>query len=192
MGGQICNAIGGGKRCFAVFSGDLAPALMTLNARIKLFSFRGERDLLLNEFYTGDGAAPLAMEPEEILVSVEVPVVSKDTSGTYLKYRMRKSIDFPLASVATLLTLEGKEKVCREARVVIGSVSSRPEEVKEIGTILKGRKIEDSLIEKAADLAFKTARPIANVGGPSNPSYRKAIIKAFVKRSLQRAVDGSN
>jgi 4-hydroxybenzoyl-CoA reductase subunit beta len=192
MGGQICNAIGGGKKCFAVFSGDLAPALMALNAKIKLFSVRGERGLLLNEFYTGDGAKPLAMEPEEILVGVEVPAVPKETSGTYLKYRMRKSIDFPLASVATLLTLEGKEKICREARVVIGAVGSKPEEVKGIGNILKGKKIENSLIERASELAFKTAKPIANVGcSPSNPSYRKTVIRAFVKRSLQQAIGES-
>jgi CO/xanthine dehydrogenase FAD-binding subunit len=165
---------------------------MALNAKIKLFSVRGERGLLLNEFYTGDGAKPLAMEPEEILVGVEVPAVPKETSGTYLKYRMRKSIDFPLASVATLLTLEGKEKICREARVVIGAVGSKPEEVKGIGNILKGKKIENSLIERASELAFKTAKPIANVGcSPSNPSYRKTVIRAFVKRSLQQAIGES-
>jgi len=192
MGGQTCNAIGGGKRCFAVFSGDLAPTLMALDAKVKLLSFKGERRLSLSQFYTGNGAKALAMEPEEILVDIEVPAISKGAFCTYSKYRIRKSIDFPLASVATLLTLEGKERICSNAKVVIGSVGSRPEEVKEIGTTLKGKKIDDSLVEEASDLAFKAAKPIANVGGPPSPSYRRMIIRAFVRRSLQQAAAGSN
>jgi len=121
-----------------------------------------------------------------ILVDIEVPAISKGAFCTYSKYRIRKSIDFPLASVATLLTLEGKERICSNAKVVIGSVGSRPEEVKEIGTTLKGKKIDDSLVEEASDLAFKAAKPIANVGGPPSPSYRRMIIRAFVRRSFNR------
>jgi 4-hydroxybenzoyl-CoA reductase subunit beta len=190
MGGQICNAIGGGKKCFAVFSGDLAPVLMALNTKIKLLSVRGERDLFLTELYTGDGAKPLTMEPQEILVGVEVPAIPKDaTVGIYQKYRIRKSIDFPLASVATMLTLEGKEKIYYEARVVIGAVGTRPEEVKGIGELLRGKRVESSLIEEASELAFKAARPIANVGcSSSSPSYRRRIIKSLVKRALQQAL----
>jgi len=51
MGGERCNAIEGGKKCFAVFSGDLAPALIALGAKIRLFSARSERTLLLRDFY---------------------------------------------------------------------------------------------------------------------------------------------
>lgn len=187
MGGETCNAIGGGTKCFAVFSGDLAPALIALGAKIKLSSAQGERTLLLSDFYTGDGAKPLAVESGEVLVSVEVPAIPKEAFGIYLKYRIRKSIDFPIASVATMFTPDRKEKVYREVRVVIGAVGTKPEEVKGIGELLKGKRVESSLIEEASELAFKSAKPIANTA--SSPSYRKKLIKIFVEKALTQALN---
>jgi len=67
MGGDVCNVMGGGKKCFAVFSGDLAPALIALEGKITLFSTEGERTLPLREYYTGNGTKPLTIRPEEIL-----------------------------------------------------------------------------------------------------------------------------
>jgi len=189
MGGETCNAVGGGKKCFAVFSGDLAPALVALGAKIVLRSAKGERSLPLAEYYSGDGAKPLSLGPEEVLTRVEVPVVPKGAYGSYQKYRIRKSIDFPLAGVGALVVLEGKEKVCREARVVIGAVGTRPEEVKGIGELLKGKKMTESLIEEASEMAFKMARPVANAA--STPTYRKRMIKILVTRALKEAFSRS-
>jgi len=106
MGGEVCNAIGGGKKCFAVFSSDLAPALMALGASVKLLSQRGERTLPLYDYYSGNGAKPIFKEPDEMLVSVEIPPPPEGVYTTYLKYRIRKSIDFPLASLAAVLSVD--------------------------------------------------------------------------------------
>jgi 4-hydroxybenzoyl-CoA reductase subunit beta len=189
MGGERCNAIEGGKKCFAVFSGDLAPALIALGAKIKLLSSRRERTLLLRDFYTGNGAKPLAVEPDEIMVALEIPPLPKESFGIYLKYRIRGSIDFPIASVAALLTVEGKEKVCRDVGIVIGAVGARPEEIKGVQELLLGKRLEPSLIEEASDLGFKAARPIDNAA--SSASYRKRMIKIFVKKALTEARDRS-
>jgi len=187
MGGETCNAIGGGKRCFAAFCGDLAPPLIALGAKIKLLSTKGERILSLSDFYTGDGAKPLAIEPDEVLAEVRVPVLSPNKAfGTYLKYRIRRSIDFPLASVAAVLTLDAKEQACQEVKVVIGAVGTKPEEVKTIGELLKGRRLEDPIIEEASELAFQAAKPIANQG--STPSYRKRMIKILTAKALKRGL----
>ena len=186
MGGQACNATGGRRRCFAVFSGDLAPALIALDARVRLVSVRNERIISLSEFYTGNGAEPLALKPEEVLAGVEVPVLPIETYSTYSKFAVRKAIDFPLASVATLLRLEGKEKLCRAAKVVIGAVGPRPQEVKGLGQLLEGEKLCRELIEEASNLAFRATRPVANRG--SSPSYRKLMIKALTKKALEQAL----
>ena len=186
MGGETCNAIVGGKKCFAVFSGDLAPALVALGSKVTLVSSNGERRLPLSDFYTGDGARPLAIKPDEILIGVEVPMVPKEAFSVYLKYRIRRSIDFPLASVATTLIFDRKKKVCHEAKIVIGAVNTMPEELKEIDELLKGKEFASSFIEEASSLAFKAAKPIANAG--SSPSYRKKIIKIFIEKALRQAV----
>jgi 4-hydroxybenzoyl-CoA reductase subunit beta len=185
MGGDVCNAIGSGKKCFAVFSGDMAPALIALNARIVFHSARGERTIPLDELYSGDGARPLAKQPDEILLRVEIPGQQKGAIGTYSKYRIRKSIDYPLAGVATMLAMDNSNKVCRGAKVVISAVGTRPAAVNGITELLKDKKLDDSLIEEASDLAYKAAKPIANTAG--TPSHRKVMIKAFVKRALEQA-----
>jgi len=186
MGGETCNAVRGGKRCFAVFSGDLAPALIVLGAKIKLVSVKGERTLLLKDYYTGDGAKPFTREPEEILVKVEVPALPKKAMGCYLKYRIRRSIDFPLAGVATLVTLDNQNEVCLEAKVVIGAVGTEPEEIVRIEDLLNGKRITDSIMEEASETAFKMAKPIANAA--SSPFYRKKMIKIMVEKGLRQAL----
>lgn len=187
MGGETCNAIGGGTKCFAIFSGDLATALIALGAKIKLISSQGERNILLNDYYTGNGTRPLTLDHHEVLVDVEVPHIPKEAFTFYLKYRIRRSIDFPIANVAAMLILDGKEEVCREARVVIGAVGPKPEEVEAIGGLLKGRRLESSIIEEASDLAFKAAKPAPNAA--SSPSYRKKMIKFFVKKILKQVLE---
>jgi carbon-monoxide dehydrogenase medium subunit len=78
--------------------------------------------------------------------------------------------------------VEGNDRVCRNARVVIGAVNPRPVTVEAITELLKNKKLDNSLIEEASDLAYKAAKPIANTAG--TPSHRKVMIKAFVKRAL--------
>ena len=188
MGGETCNAVGGGKKCFAVFSGDLAPALIALGAKIRLFSKGRERVLSLDDFYSGNGADPLAKKPEEIVTGVDVPPPSKGAFSAYYKYRIRKSIDFPLAGVAACVEIDKRAKVCKEARVVISAVGQRPQVIEKIGELLKGQKLKAPIMEEASALAFNAAKPVANVG--SSPAYRKFMIRVFVRRALEKAAEG--
>jgi 4-hydroxybenzoyl-CoA reductase subunit beta len=187
MDGETCNALGSGKKCFAVFSGDLAPMLVALDAEVQILSSRGKSWLPLRDFYTGDGAKPLTIGSDELLIGVRVPALTVGTHGVYLKYRIRNSIDFPLASVATRLMFDRKQKLCLDARVVIGAVGTRPEEVEAISELLKGKEIGDSLIEESSELAIKAAKPIANTAG--SPAYRKWMIKVLVRKALSLACD---
>jgi 4-hydroxybenzoyl-CoA reductase subunit beta len=186
MGGDTCNAVGGGKKCFAVFSGDLAPALIAMGANIRLLSAKGERTLPLNDLYSGDGADPVSIPPEEILTSVEIPAPAEGTFSTYLKYRIRQAIDFPLAGVAVKLVMNENDKACQDVKVVIGAVGPRPMEVEGIKELLAGKKLESPAIEQAALLAQKAAKPVDNAAG--SPSYRKLMIKIFVEKALGQAM----
>ena len=189
MGGEVCNAIGGGNRCFAVFAGDLAPALIALDGQVKIHSFQGERRLPLSEFYTGDWAKPIAVGPEEILAGVELPTLPGNTFGIYLKYRIRNSLDFSLASVAARLGFDGEDKVCRESKMVIGAVGTRPQGLKEISGLLEGKRLELSMIEEASHLAYTLSKPVGNAA--SSPSYRRLMIKVLTKKALHKALEES-
>ncbi|NIN65249.1 MAG: 4-hydroxybenzoyl-CoA reductase subunit beta, partial [Anaerolineae bacterium] len=86
----------GGNRCFATYQGDMAPALMALEATVKIARKGAERVMPLAELYTGKGKRPLGLEPGEVVVEVQVPAAAANWSGRYEKLRYRGAMDFPL------------------------------------------------------------------------------------------------
>jgi 4-hydroxybenzoyl-CoA reductase subunit beta len=180
-GGDICNAIGAGKKCFAAFSGDLAPVLIALGASVRLLSAEGERAVPLREYYTGNGADPFARKQDELMTSIEVPPPPDGAVCVYRKFSMRNAIDFPLAGVAIMIE-SGPDGICRDAGLVLGAVAPKPLEVEGAAALLKGKKLETDLIEQAAEQSFKAAKPIENLA--STPSYRRLMVRELVRNTL--------
>ena len=175
-----------GNVCYSVYSGDTAPSLISLGASLKLKSSEGERTIALKDFFTGDGKKPFELESSEIITEIQVPDPPPYSGGAYLKLRLRGAIDFPLLGVATIVTLDSKDGICKEAQIVLGAVSSGPIKVAGAEDILKGKKIDDALMEEAGQIAYEEANPVPNIG--SSPTYRKMMTKVFVKRALAAAL----
>ena len=188
LGGEYCkgSANGRARKCFAVFSGDLATALVAADARITLHSARGERSLALCDYYTGNGAKPHARESDELLTGVAIPSRMQGVFGTYLKYRVRNSIDYPIAGVALTLRSKGAERISDDVRLVISGIVSKPLLVKGVPELLNGKPLDDSLIEQAAAVARKAATPLANTAGDRN--HRKLMIYEFTRQALVQAM----
>ena len=75
LGGDICHAVEKGRRCQAVYQGDLGPVLIALGAEVKIASAKGEKTIPLAEFFTGRGEKPNVLKPDEILVEVRIPTL---------------------------------------------------------------------------------------------------------------------
>lgn len=183
MGGEVCHVVPKGKKCYAVFSGDMAPALIAHDARIKLVDRAGERTVNLKDFYTGDGKTPTQIKSREILSEVTLPPPAKIQGSTYLKYRARGSIDFPLAGVAVRVDLTDGG-ICHDCRIVLTGVYFGPVVVHDAEDILKGKKLKEDLIDQAAARAVKGAHPVANAFG-ATPSYRRRMIDILTRRALR-------
>lgn len=182
MGGEVCHVVPKGKKCYAVFSGDMAPALMALNATVRLMRGAGERTLNLRDFYSGDGKNPLRIKSGEILQEVRIPPPAGRESSTYLKYRVRGAIDFPLAGVAVRLAATEKG-ICQDCTVVVNAVSSAPRQVPDASEVLQGNSLTEDLINQAAQKASKAAHPVENVCG-ATLSYRRKMIEILTRRAL--------
>src|SRR5262249_32684786 len=100
--------------CFATFSGDLAPAFLTLGAEVELARPEGPRTLPLKALHigyarhdaaTGDGKNFLALKPGELVVAVRAKN-TKDLRSGYDKIRIRRSIEYPVCGVAVALRRE--------------------------------------------------------------------------------------
>ena len=70
LGGDICHALPGSKRCYAINSSDTAPILMALDASLVLKKKGHERLLPIRQFYHENGASPTMLEPGEILTEI--------------------------------------------------------------------------------------------------------------------------
>src|SRR5438132_13665942 len=101
--GDLCHVAPGGTKCWAVFSGDTAPALLCLNAEIEIAGPKGLRRIPLRDLYPNVGDAHLNLAPDELVTRVLLPESSSGWTGAYMKLRVRGSIDYPLAGVAVAL-----------------------------------------------------------------------------------------
>ena len=97
--GDICHVAPGGQFCWAAWSGDSAPAFLTLDAELEIAGSPGTRRVALHEFYKNDGMDRIALARNELLTAVHVPARMAGRRGVYHKLRVRDSIDYPLAEI---------------------------------------------------------------------------------------------
>jgi 4-hydroxybenzoyl-CoA reductase subunit beta len=181
--GCVCPVAPGGSRCWAVTSTDTAPVMISLRASVRLIGPCGERVIPVNDLYRDDGIQYLTKERDEILTEVLVPPVD-GMKTTYWKLRRRGSFDFPVLGVA--IALQEEEGKCRDVRIVIGGVNSRPTEIKEAGEILIGEKCTPEVIERAAEAVYRPVKALDNTDFVA--LYRKKMAPVFVKRALQELI----
>jgi 4-hydroxybenzoyl-CoA reductase subunit beta len=178
--GTVCHVAPGSDLCWAAYSGDTAPALIALDARVELVSPRGRRELPLADLYLNDGLARLNKTPDEILTIVRVPASSAGWRGTYKKLRIRQSIDYPLAGVAVAMRTEA-DGTCLEARIALTAVNPAPRRVP-AAERLAGQTYSAELVEDVAREAIRTAKPLKT--SASSMEYRRHMIRVFVRRAL--------
>jgi len=146
---QIRNiATMGGNLCNAVPSADTAPPLIALGARLKLVGPKGERTVLVEDFFAGPDETVL--EPLELLTEVQIPPPRPGEAGTYLKHTIRAEMDLAVVGVAAYLALDPKNHICKEVRIALGAVGPTPIRAKKAEESLHGKPLSDELIEDAA------------------------------------------
>ncbi len=184
-GGSVCNAVKGGKHCFAMYQGDLAPMLIALSAQAVL-SRKGEsRTIPLEEIYSGKGKMPLKKDADELLEGIVLPPPGKNAVCRYEKLRLRQAIDYPLVGAAVCMTLSDDRKLCKSGRLVLTAVGSGPVIVDD-NTLMKNAEVSDAWIASLAEAAYKAAKPVPNVLTP--PAYRKRMARVLARRALNKAL----
>jgi 4-hydroxybenzoyl-CoA reductase subunit beta len=178
--GTRCWVAPNSKKCMAVSSTDAAPALIALGARVRLVSHAAERELLLADLYNDNGLHYLTRRRDEILTEVLVDSLV-GWKSTYWKLRRRGSFDFPVLSVAAAVStaLNG---IVVDARIVIGSVSSRPLVAADATNFLIGKPLNHDVIDETAARAFRLAKPLDNTD--FEMSWRKKVTTELVKYAL--------
>ncbi len=160
--------------CVAVSPSDMAVALMALNAKIKIAGSNGARVVPIDKFFTAHGKA---LREDEIVIEIQVPEPPATAKQTFQKFRIRKSVDFPIVSLASLLTMENG--VCKDACIVLGAVAPAPVRAWEAEQMVKGKTLDAATIQAAAATAVKGCLPLAK------NEYKVQIARTLVKRALR-------
>jgi xanthine dehydrogenase YagS FAD-binding subunit len=173
-GGENENhAIFGEGECYAVSASDLATALSALDAVIKTISTHGTRTIPIREFHTPLGHV---LRPNEIITGISVPEIPAGAIQEFIKFRVRKAIDFATASVAVVLTFD--RETVSDASIVMGGVSPVPYAAVKAEQVVRGESLSESLAERAAKAAVADAMPL------KKNKYKVAIAETLVKRAL--------
>ena len=174
----------GGNLCNGSPSADCAPPLIAFQAVVKVIGVKGERSLPLEEFFLGPGKT--ALQAGEILIEIVVPCPPSRSGLVYVKLPARTAVDIAAVGVAAYITLDGKNEVCRDVRIVMGAVAPTPIRSRKAEEILKGQKVREAVIQKAAQIASEEARPISDVR--SSAAYRKEMVSVLTKQAIEQAL----
>ncbi|NLE74183.1 MAG: hypothetical protein GX604_06115 [Actinobacteria bacterium] len=185
-GGDVCLAAPRSQRCHAVFAADTPPALIALRGRVRTARWSAEqcirRERFMEDLYCDEGSRGLQLDAGEIITHVIVPPVisAGEYRSGYLKYRLRRSIDFPLAAVAVGLRMA--DGCMRDVRVVLGGVASAPIMALEAMQELEGREPNAEVAARAAQAAARAARPVPNQA--TTPGQRRLMVTVLTERLL--------
>ena len=192
--GDICHVAPKSRGvCFATFSGDLAPALLSLGAEVDLAGPKGRRTVPLNGIYIGfarqdvpvtetmgDGKYFLSLRPGEFVTAVRAKYVSGLRSA-YDKIRIRRSIEYPVAGVAVALRRDGKKLA--DLRVAFTGTNPRP--VFLDGTAeLCGGPLDEKVLKKLDDLIRDQVMAMKTTFTPGH--YRRRVASVLARRLVVR------
>lgn len=186
--GETCYAETNSDRCRSANQSDGACALMALNARIVLSSVRGERVLPIEEFFTGKGENPFALEADELVTHIRVPLPEQWYGSSFRKLTYRSAIDFALVSAAVWISVEAGK--ISAARIAVGGAGASPLLLKEAAGTLIGKSPSDNMsIDKTADQVRKHASAfmVDNLG--STLLYRQKMAGVIAKQAIRESLE---
>ncbi len=160
---------------------DLPPILITLGARVRTVSPRGERWIDVADLITGYYETSLA--GDELIVELNVPAQPAGARAAYAKFTALSADDWPTVGVAVWLRREGE--TIAEARVAVSAATERPTRLASAEKALAGSIAGAQAFAAAADAAAGEVEPLSDLRG-SGP-YKREMVRVHVRRALEDA-----
>ena len=162
---------------------DHPATMMALGAKIVAIGPQGERVIDVESFFLTLFTTDL--QHDEIVTEIRIPTPPARSGGAYLKLE-RKVGDFATAAVAAQLTVN-QEGTCQKAGIALTNVGAIPIKVAKGEEFLQGKKLDETNITQAAQLAAEAAQPSSDLRGPEE--YKRALVKELTRRALVRAYE---
>ncbi len=172
----------GGAVAHADPNQDLPPALIALDARVKLRSPKGEREVPIDSFFTG--YYETLIQPDEIVTGLAIAPAPPASGHAFLKFLPQTADDYATVGVAAMVALD-RGRIA-DARVALGAAASTPIRASVVESALRGQEPTARRIEDAAALVAGIVDPIADFRGSAE--YKRDMAVVFVRRALAQAV----
>ncbi|MGA2461987.1 MAG: FAD binding domain-containing protein [Candidatus Bathyarchaeia archaeon] len=172
----------GGEICTSLPLLDLPPALLALDTVAIIQGESRQRAIALNEFLVDFFLN--ALNRSEFLVEALIPKQPEHSGSAFLKFG-RTAYDFNLINVATRLTL-AKDGTCSDTRIILGGVGRVPLRAAASENEIKGRRIDDQTVARAAE-ALGEFKAIPQIHGDAG--YKRDIARVLVRDCVKRAAE---
>ena len=169
----------GGNISHAEPNGDSAPALISLGASVIAASQRGERTIPVEDFFRGPFEN--CLEPDEMVVRVNVPLPVNGASSVYVKH-VQRAVDRATVGIGLQLRINAAG-LCEDARIGVGGAAPAPFRATKAEAILRGQKISSALMDAVAAEVSTVCDPLADSHGPAE--YKRKMAGVFVKRAIR-------
>jgi aerobic carbon-monoxide dehydrogenase medium subunit len=171
----------GGNLAHGDYQSDPPTMLVALDARVELMRCEGTRQMKLSEFLLG--SYETALQPGELLSTLVIPPPDS-WRGTYIKFTTGSSEERPCAGIAALLRME--HGVCRDLRLVVGAVSTRPVRIHHAEEFARGKEITEAVLQTISAEASRVVEPIDDLRGSA--SYKRQLVGVLVRRALAAVI----
>lgn len=182
-GGDLCHVAKKERVCYSTYCGDVAPALLVLDAEVVLSAKDGSRQVPLESMYSGEGKMPLQIERGEILTEVVIPASSANAFSTYKKFANRGSIDFPIVGAAFWTST-----ATGESRIALTAVDRKPVRARQLEEFMRGKPLGQDCLEAVDGLVTKEARLMKS--SIDSLSFKRKLMGLLVKESIKEAMGG--
>jgi carbon-monoxide dehydrogenase medium subunit len=163
-------------------SSAIAPALIILGTKAVVEGLKGWKTIPLEDFFDKTGGPTL--QNDEVLTEIRIPKQSAETGLVYIKGSSSPP-DTHAINVAVLLQLDAKHVNIEELKIVAGGVAPYPVEAYGAEGIMKGKQIDNDLIEETAHVA---AKEIGEGAGPETQGSAKDLIEEAIRQAVDRAI----
>ena len=171
-----------GNLCVATPASDIAPPLFVLGAKLRITGPTPERIIPIENFFINVNQTVL--QSGEIVTEILIPKPPAKTGGAFFKL-VRTAADIAKINVAVTITVS--DNTCNEAKIALGSAAPTPIRAKKAEEILKGQKLDQKIIEQAANAAGEEAKPITDLR--STAEYRAEAARVLVRRAIVKALE---
>ena len=179
--GEICHVVNQKEICYSSYCGDVAPALLALDAKLVLTGPDDKRELPIADLFSGNGKHPLNLNAGEILTEIIMPREAMEGFSIYIKFANRESIDFPIVGAAFWASRENKEY-----RIAFTAVDRKPIRGYQVEAFLKGKDLNAETIDAASALSVKEAKPVRT--SVYAPAYKRRLMGLLFKEAVSRSM----